>query len=407
MWISVALSTPKAGDPQKKLPAVSIHSSRALEGTTCRTSRIFVGKRSITMPRNDDDIVFTLSDNDDVDVSDFSEPETAPEQKSTKRKRDERPAPKSKKQKLKQDESEGEENALGLKDDALDSDFEFEVGANRLDDQLEEFDGWGDASRDSRSAKKRGVDLDDIIARRQKKDSTSPQSEKHPVDKAEQGSQEADTEDREEDEVDSDHEDAPAIDFDNDELLADDAFGAAAESEEDGPSDADEAADDDASDNDSVASPTAHPEDEATDDDASTDNTSPDSDVEEEAKRAAFFAPESKDKVASAKSFQQFSLSRPILRAVATLNSPTPTTDRQHHAQCASKLPLSPSTDAAPAMPNSTARYRPHAAAAAAAACVVEAVLSRFVDWIVHQRRSRVGDVERKRSDDDVAGRNY
>lgn len=292
------------------------------------------------MPRADDDIVFTLSDNDDVDVSDFSEPEAAPKNVSTKRKRDEKPVRKNKKQKLQQEESESEEVDVGLKDDALDSDFEFEVGVNGLDDQLEDFDGWGENRGEQRTASKKGVDLDEIIARRQRsKGSENIGTVAVDEDEAEAGveapsdsNEDMDGEEESGDEADEDDEEAPAIDFDNDELLADDTLGAAAGSDEEVANSeiVDEDADD-ASDNDSVASPTAHPEDDASDDsDADTDNTSPASDAEEKAKRAAFFAPESKDKVYAAKSFQQFSLSRPILRAVAALNfaSPTPIQQR-------------------------------------------------------------------------------
>lgn len=283
------------------------------------------------MPHADEDLVFTLSDNDELDVSDFSEPEATSKPLSNKRKREEKPTKKNKKQKTLQEDSESEEISTNAKDDALDSDFEFEVGANGFDDLVEDFDGWGDVGGEQHAAPKKGVDLDSIIARRQQNSGNAPRPKATESDDGEESSSgDPDMDLADAADVDSEDDEAPGIDFDNDELLADDTFGAGAESEEDLPADEDEDADDDGSDDDSVASPTAHPDDEASDSGDDTDHTTPDSDPEEQAKRAAFFAPEAKDKTSTAKSFQQFSLSRPILRAVSTLNfsSPTPIQQR-------------------------------------------------------------------------------
>lgn len=111
--------------------------------------------------------------------------------------------------------------------------------------------------------------------------------------------------------------------------MADDAFGAGAASEDDeqGLVAGDESSDD-ASDNDSVASPVAHPDDMASDNDDSDAESQASADAEEQAKRAAFFAPDEKVKQADLKSvssFQQFSLSRPILRGLASLSFTAPT----------------------------------------------------------------------------------
>ncbi|KAJ4167196.1 nucleolar DEAD-box protein required for synthesis of 60S ribosomal subunit [Fusarium oxysporum] len=132
------------------------------------------------------------------------------------------------------------------------------------------------------------------------------------------------------------------LDDDDDEVLADDAFGMNVASDveesgdekneddedESGAEDKDEDEDEDveddddvASDNDSVATPTGHP-----DDDASEDSDD-EEDAEEEAKRKAFFAPEEEEASGkkSASSFQAMSLSRPILRGLATVGFSKPT----------------------------------------------------------------------------------
>jgi ATP-dependent RNA helicase DDX27 len=195
---------------------------------------------------------------------------------------------------------------------------------------------------------KKAVDIDEIIARRS--------SSKHKSsDKAINGTSSLDPEDglqskqalREggyEDDVEEGGADFP--DFGDDELLATDGFGAGAASEDededgegselDGSTPVPELAGDEPrtedSDSDSVASPMAHPDDIESDND-DTASTASGEDIEEAAKRAAFFAPEdvlpqptSKTTIPSeSNSFQQFSLSRPLLRGVAAVNFSTPT----------------------------------------------------------------------------------
>lgn len=255
--------------------------------------------------------------------------------------------------------SESEEEQ-GQPDGAIDPDFEFDLGPNYLTNATEDFDGWdldarqsNNAEKETKSAKK-AVDIDEIIARRatstQKSGGkavsgisiTAPKSDLQSEQALEEGGYEVD---------DEQEGGAGFPGFEDDELLASDTFGAGAASEdeegeraEDGedtengispPTSGLARRDSDAedSDADSVASPTAHPDDlESENED--TDSVLSSQNTEEAAKRAAFFAPE--DAAAQTKnkttltselnSFQQFSLSRPLLRGVAAVHflSPTP-----------------------------------------------------------------------------------
>ncbi|EXJ85376.1 hypothetical protein A1O1_05740 [Capronia coronata CBS 617.96] len=296
-------------------------------------------------PTAADDFVLTLSDNEELPLSESESDElqTTTLASGTKRKRHE-PAiktalqnKKQKKQSKKQAEPEREESVppsesgdeQGVQDGAIDPDFEFDVGANGILEDLDDFDGWGEgkATNTNGDGKKKGLDIDEIIARRAAKKQKSLASQK--ADKEQDNSP-----------ADSDDEDMAIPDFEDDELLAEDTFGANAASEdedeasageEDGEEDEDSGEeaqeDENASDDDSVASPTAHPDDLASEHSDSESDTST-SDAEEQAKRAAFFAPEDKTataQVKSAASFQQFSLSRPILKALAALSFTAPT----------------------------------------------------------------------------------
>ena len=255
-------------------------------------------------PSTADDIVFTLSDADASDLSD------ADVQRPKKRKREPNKdaARSNKKQRVQEASSESEEDDL-VKDDNIDSDFEFEVGVNGYTKDIEDFDVWGESGRSAQPAK-RGVDVDDIIARRALKNQDHKQSEA------------ASAEDSPDPAEDSE---APIL-FEGDELVEDGAFGEDAEEEsaqgEEPRGSLDEEAD--ASDSDSVASPTAHPDDLAASDQSDVESRT--SDDEEAAKRVAFFAAEDQPETGKkASSFQQFSLSRPILRALGNLSFTTPT----------------------------------------------------------------------------------
>lgn len=291
-----------------------------------------------------DEFILTLSDNEDLPLSESEsdESQTIALATGTKRKRDElakKTTQRNKRQKPSQherspseslSESEGEQ---GVQDGAIDPDFEFETGANAVLEDLEDFDGWGKgkAPNANGDGKKKAVDIDEIIARRAAKRLKSQASRSAAKEQDDSAS---------EDSVpgNSDEDDIEIPDFDDDELLAPDVFGANALSEEEDEekesaneeeSEGEEGnnGEEDASDDDSVASPTAHPDDLASEQsDADSDTSAPD--LEEQAKRAAFFAPEDKTATAnvkSASSFQQFSLSRPILKALAALSFAAPT----------------------------------------------------------------------------------
>jgi ATP-dependent RNA helicase DDX27 len=279
----------------------------------------------------DDDFILTMSDNDlPLTEASDSEPETSEFSHGTKRKVQSSKVSKNKRRKTKESgklvkpqgeleeaRSSEEDEERGIKDDALDSDFEFDIGGTVVLEDLEDFDGWGQEADNAKRNERRGVDLDHIIARRAEKTAKQAVAAK----KDEDISTDSDTaEVTDAEDVDEDGE----IDFEDDELLAADTFGADAESEDE---DAEEQ-DDAISDSDSVASPTAHPDDiESEHSDAASDTSFEDAD--EAAKRAAFFAPEEKlppiTKPNTSASFHQFSLSRPILRGLATLQFTTPT----------------------------------------------------------------------------------
>lgn len=325
----------------------------------------------------DGEFVLTISDHEDNVLSnpdDFEIEPAPPKAKKRKRgpefqveekasskkiKRSQLPSQLETNQKAKvaQDEPASEsDEEQGQHDEAINSDFEFDLGPNNLTNATEDFDGWDLEARTSENTKKgvkggkKAVDIDEIIARRS--------SSKHKSsDKAINGTSSPDPEDglqskqalREggcEDGVEQEG-GADFPDFGDDELLATDGFGAGAASEDeyedgegselDGSTPVPELARGEPrtedSDSDSVASPMAHPDDIESDNDDTTSIASGE-DIEEAAKRAAFFAPEDvlpqpTDKTtipSESNSFQQFSLSRPLLRGVAAVNfsSPTP-----------------------------------------------------------------------------------
>ncbi|KAK3322614.1 ATP-dependent RNA helicase drs-1 [Apodospora peruviana] len=324
----------------------------------------------------DDDFVYTISDNEDIPVLDEEE-ETAPIKKKAKKSTTPTEALKTKKKKGKnkkvvkkndedvsdeeedsaaaapEEELEGEWGEKAEDDGAMDSDFEFvDSGGNTF--EAGEFDdaGWGfegakkglNGGGAADQNRKVMVDIDDIVRKRKEKQAlkqqrrdaqngVKPTADKN---KAEEKEEEEEEEGVEEIDVDLDDED--------DEVLADDAFGMNVDSdveesgdehhpEQSGSEDdeemgeAEEGEDDDAaaSDNDSVATPVQHPDDEA----GGSEFEDEGEDAEEAAKRKEFFAPEEKEKPGkkgdSAATFQSLSLSRPIMRGLASVGFTKPT----------------------------------------------------------------------------------
>ncbi|KAJ4288671.1 nucleolar DEAD-box protein required for synthesis of 60S ribosomal subunit [Kalmusia sp. IMI 367209] len=299
-------------------------------------------------PNHDDDFIFTISDHDDVsdDGADPEEP-TKLAGRGKKRKFDHvelvkpKETHKSKKSKKGKKAKEAtpeleevDDNDIAAPPEDVDdnddiaSDFEFAPGDMDVG-FVEDFDGWGNdtaiGAQDKNGDKKgTAVDVDDIIERRRNKQKKSQAAEDAGMD-TDEGGDEAD-------------------DFegfgDDDELLAEDTFGMGAESEdeEDGEEsdaseegsvqeDLDQDADD--SDNESEAAPVAHPMDL---EGAESEEESEHEDAVEAKKAAEFFAPEESVKTqkkkgakATGSSFQAMSLSRPILKGLASVGFTEPT----------------------------------------------------------------------------------
>jgi ATP-dependent RNA helicase DDX27 len=274
----------------------------------------------------DDDFVLTLSDNEDGFADELAEVEAEPAPISNKkRKRDSDVAnlskkdKKSKKQKKKQQQqadSEDEQEQAAIDQD-LDPEFEFQLGDGTTAN-MDDFDSWT-AQNASKNAGKRLVDIDDIIAKRRQ-------------DKKTDGEDEAEDEEEE-------------VEFaglsDDEDVLAEDAFGMGAapgvekdsededeDEDEDKGSDAEDGSEaGDESDDESVAEHVPHPDDEESD----ASDVEEKEDAAEAEKRAAFFAPESNmdgDKDPSAKavgSFQELNLSRPIIKGLSSVGFAAPT----------------------------------------------------------------------------------
>ncbi|OJK04458.1 hypothetical protein ASPACDRAFT_109037 [Aspergillus aculeatus ATCC 16872] len=239
-----------------------------------------------------------------------------------------------------EEDSEDEEADAAEDDGALNPDFEFDVGG--VANEVTEFDGWAQNVPDEetgRKGDKKAVDIDEIIERRQAK--------KEAAAKKKQKRQQVAEEDDSGDESDG----GMSVDFGDDELMAEDGFGMGADgedesgnenadedSEEEVEEDDEEANEDDedededeeaASDDDSVATPVAHPDDVGADEESDAES---EVDAEEAAKRKAFFAPEEKTETSAVnakRSFQDFNLSRPILRGLAAVNFSNPTPIQQ------------------------------------------------------------------------------
>ncbi|KAH0538433.1 nucleolar DEAD-box protein required for synthesis of 60S ribosomal subunit [Glutinoglossum americanum] len=218
----------------------------------------------------------------------------------------------------------------GEDDGALDSEFEFQTGDSV--DNIGEFEGWDfDNAKLEKRSDKQAVDIDEIIAKRL---SRKGRSNKTSDNKEPQGDQQQRHEDSNED---TDSESIVSLGVDDDELLAEDGFGMGApeaghngiavddESSNGGSNSNDSERD---SDNESIASPVAHPDDV---EESVTPSKNEEHDPAEIARREAFFAPEEKPNgkykftKGSLNSFQSMSLSRPILRGLASVGFSEPT----------------------------------------------------------------------------------
>ncbi|KAI4623284.1 nucleolar DEAD-box protein required for synthesis of 60S ribosomal subunit [Alternaria metachromatica] len=299
------------------------------------------------MAPKDDDFIFTISDHDDVS-DDGGADEAAATAKlagaGKKRKYTEDPdlnvKPKEvASKKAKKDKKKGkkgadpapeieDDNAMPEptedveQNDDIASDFEFAVGD--IDTGfVEEFDGWGnDNGTVAQESQKKGtaVDVDDIIERRRNKKSAQAVIETESPEASVNGDFEGFGED--------------------DELMAEDGFGmgAASDSEED-QEDEEEASgaegsgseEEGDSDEEAEVPHVPHPMDL---EGAETDqeDQSEEEDAVEAKKAAAFFAPEDSVQIKKKKgakggtgSFQAMSLSRPILRGLASVGFTEPT----------------------------------------------------------------------------------
>ncbi|EKD21129.1 uncharacterized protein L3040_000835 [Drepanopeziza brunnea f. sp. 'multigermtubi'] len=298
-----------------------------------------------TKRKAEDDFILTLSDNEDIFVSEEEVP-ASPPPSSKKRKLDaaaaQKKSKKVKKPKKSTDDDREEKESEGIwgaKDEdngAMDSDFEFQL-ENGDEGAMEDFEGWGFESAkkglgDGKGGDKKAVDIDEIIARRREK---RGEGSLFPEAKAEAELEPAWSES----EVDGDAAEALELDSDaQDEFMAEDGFGMGVGSDEEESGDENVEEEKEGSDNedndeqddseaDSVASAVAHPGD--IESDGSSDEGEKDDDLEEAARREAFFAPEEKPakgaKAATHATFQSLGLSRPILRGLSAVGFSAPT----------------------------------------------------------------------------------
>ncbi|KAI9690386.1 MAG: nucleolar DEAD-box protein required for synthesis of 60S ribosomal subunit [Bathelium mastoideum] len=302
-----------------------------------------------------DDFVFTILDDDDEipNLDDAFAAESEPSPKATKKRKREAENGESNLGKRRQKtndnkhedrgtadiESESKSGDSGLArsqietedDGAIDSDFEFQTGERNLG-SLEEFDGWelgGARHGQKQGAEKKHVDIDEIISRRQQN-----------LEANDRGSISVDGNQQDEDnsEIGSDAE-SPFAAFDaeeDEELSAPDSLGVVNTLDDNDPKDLqiDGNSTDDAngleSGDDDVNGHVSQSENAsmAVENDNSEDD---ESDASEADRRAAFFDPDSNlhshDPLVGGarKSFHDMSLSRPILRALATVGFSTAT----------------------------------------------------------------------------------
>jgi len=299
-----------------------------------------------------DDFVLTISD-DELDVPDLDKdeeeatsiPALAHKNSHHKRKRGlEEPENHHKKHKGEKDNSISDDSSgeigdstwakRGADDGSIDSDFEFHPrGVDN--DVVEGFDAWNIAAisnGEKQNGHRPALGIDEIVARRKEKDRIEETYGKAHLT-----------------EVASDLDDGgenglPGLQDEDDELLADDGFGmgVAHEDEEDAMSD-DQTSEDQQTgkavvenfsneddDDDDTAAPVPHPDDDLPNGGSDEEKEDPIKAARQAARQAAFFAPEdplggSKPVLVSPDSFQNMSLSRPILKGLAAVGFTNPT----------------------------------------------------------------------------------
>lgn len=300
------------------------------------------------LSHQDDDFVLTISDDDgsspfgEEEENDGETPRDPLQkpQNGTKRKREPDNLVKGSKKRKKKNVGQIEEDtssdreeqdetwtARGKDDGAIDSDFEFQIG-NAGDGIVEDFNAWDldeKGGQPGAASNKKGVDIDALIARR-RKDANSGQEQNS------EGLPTADVAQSEGDGLQSANVEDEALssnsgESDLDETMAPAGFGmgATGSDEEENTAITQEESSDDASEDASIADPVPHPDDQASN--ASSDS---EDDPEEQARRDAFFAPseppnQNPTAPVSSSSFQNMSLSRPILRGLASCAFTTPT----------------------------------------------------------------------------------
>jgi ATP-dependent RNA helicase DDX27 len=339
---------------------------------------------SLSAPARSDDFIFTLSDNDDAPSLSENECSNQLDRKQPKKRKreDELYSGSSKKQKknlqlekstanrtgsLRSGNVDSSDADIGVEvgeeeeeedDGVMDPDFLFDMQGLSSGGLVDEFDAWGDdldstkgVQPEKAQTQKKGVDVDEIIARRR---AERPENSIALLDGGPEGlrtEESGDDLEREREQEERGYEDGyeqkreDSLRFDDDELLDPDVFGAGAVDRADDEAgeresdvgDSSHGENDVGSESDihSVASPTAHPDDVAHSDLESDTSIE---DPEEASKRAAFFAPESEEKISthstfdpteSTSSFQSFFLSRPILKGLSNLSFTTPTPIQQ------------------------------------------------------------------------------
>lgn len=312
----------------------------------------------------DDGFVRTISDNDSVDALLEDDEESTSEALPTvskngkKRKRpqdagdnlengtmnetNEKSKKKKKPQKLEpepatngnaQSEEEDQSWTAGGEDDgAMDSDFEFQFGD--VDSGLtEDFDGWGLNGNTPASevrGDKKGVDIDELIARRRKADGQNHEG-KSMSGKITEDLKAADSDSDQDLDAGVGESEGEEDDEENDEdeTMAEDAFGMGtldADEEDDSEEKSYKGASESDSEEEAVADPMPDPDDIGAETSSGDEMDNP----TERAKREAFFAPEEKEGRSNTKtlgpgSFQNMSLSRPIRRGLAAVGFSEPT----------------------------------------------------------------------------------